>query len=108
MVRKPIVVFLLLFCVAFTWFFLQTPYRNWDMIGYVAWARACEVTDPGVFQKEVYGVRFPVIAGVRGASLHVLPRYVDPLLRRSVRPGNGPGNTPVTGKGAARQDHHWR
>ncbi|MFZ1985358.1 MAG: hypothetical protein WAU91_13150 [Desulfatitalea sp.] len=46
--------FLLLFCSAFTLFFLQRPHLNWDMIGYVASARAYESSDYGLLQKEVY------------------------------------------------------
>jgi hypothetical protein len=46
--------FLVLFCGAFTLFYLQRPRLNWDMIGYVASAKAYESSDSQVLHKEVY------------------------------------------------------
>jgi hypothetical protein len=46
--------FLVLFCGAFILFHLQRPRLNWDMIGYVASAKAYETSDPQVLQQEVY------------------------------------------------------
>ena len=46
--------YLLLFCCAFALISLRIPYMNWDMIGYVASAKAYESHDAAVLQKEVY------------------------------------------------------
>jgi len=54
LITKLLIGFLLLFCVAFALLSLQRPRLNWDMIGYVASARAHESCDFRLLQKEVY------------------------------------------------------
>jgi hypothetical protein len=48
------VIFLLAFCGVFVGFLLQKPNLNWDMIGYVASARAFNTNDPRLIQTDVY------------------------------------------------------